>query len=70
MKSVKLDLNGVKEPDSNGERFESLSAVPDEAIYRLALVPFPLILMILFSQKMILQIKVFLKINGDLLQVG
>ena len=33
---------GVKEPDSNGERFESLSAVPDEVIaHRLALVPIP-----------------------------
>ena len=28
---------GVKEPDSNGERFESISAVPDEVIaHRLA----------------------------------
>ena len=33
---------GVKEPDSNGERFESLSAIPDEVIaHRLALVPIP-----------------------------
>ena len=33
---------GVKEADSNGERFESISAVPDEVIaHRLALIPIP-----------------------------
>ena len=33
---------GVKDPDSNGERFESLNALPDELVtHRLALLPIP-----------------------------